>query len=90
MNTELKLREFGGQRCDATICRRDDGSVYVRFETSPGYGGPYLELATLKQLVDLAESLTQYKLAKGPHREPRDAGIGKVGGPTDGCRRRPR
>ncbi len=55
MIKELRLSEFAGQRCDAVLVKRDDGSKFVRFDCTPGYGGPYLEE---KQLDELRKMLT--------------------------------
>ena len=54
---ELKLREYAGQGCDAYLYRRSDGTKYVRFEWSPHFGHPSMEIERLKDLLRMLEEL---------------------------------
>lgn len=53
----MTLEEFAGQRCDVEITRREDGSVYVTFESEPHYGYPSLELDEVQELLRLMEGM---------------------------------
>ncbi len=53
----VTLREWGGQRCDVEIHRREDKSVFVTFKCQQGYGYPMLELDRLKAIVEQGEQM---------------------------------
>lgn len=52
MRQELRLVEYGGQRCDGRIVERDNGSCFVYFLPTEGYGGPSLEEEQLLELLN--------------------------------------
>ena len=53
----VTLKEWGGQRADVEIHRREDKSVYVTFKSQSGYGFPSLELDRLKAIVEQGEQM---------------------------------
>ena len=58
MNEQIvTLKEWGGQRADVEIHRRNNKSVYVTFTSAPGYGYPTLELDRLKAVVEQGEQM---------------------------------
>lgn len=54
---ELILYEFAGQKCDVKIRNRQDGSVFVIFESESGFGNPMLDLEQLESLVRKCKTL---------------------------------
>lgn len=51
-----RLKEFAGQCCDVVITKRDDGSVFVVFRSTPSFGYPCLELKQLRNLLRRCEA----------------------------------
>lgn len=49
---EIVLKEFAGQKCDVKICSRNNGSIYVMFQSDNGFGPPVLDQDKFVELND--------------------------------------
>lgn len=53
----LILEQYAGQNCNVEIHVRENGSKYVHFCPSKGYGDPYLEEHELAELLSMMKAL---------------------------------
>ena len=56
-----ELKEYAGQKADVVITKRDNGSVFVVFKKTDGYGYPTLELEQLQKLTQKCEAIKEAK-----------------------------
>lgn len=55
-NSRIVLKEYGGQRCDVIVGCRQDGTRYLTFKVSPGYGPPRLDYEDVVELLKMMEA----------------------------------
>ena len=55
----ITLDESGGQGCKTVITKRENGSVYLTFKSTEGYGDPSFELDELKKIIKKSEKLKE-------------------------------